>query len=167
MSKSKQYMNARDDCYEPDDEDWAYELYQERALESYRTEYAYTDRELRDYRKHTDRQLRELSKERKAIARDCKLELKFDVADDTYEVHLDSETSITMPREGLRRDETSRPLTRKDKRRQKKEHRKAQRFLENLMRARGEIPRSHQWLGRQELTSSGRCYVARVKVSTG
>jgi hypothetical protein len=56
-------MIARDDCYEPDlegyepdDEDWAYELYKERALESYRTEYAYIDRELRDYRKHTDRQ---------------------------------------------------------------------------------------------------------------
>jgi hypothetical protein len=138
--ESKQYMNARDNCYEPDDEDWAYELYKERALESYRTEYAYIDRELRDYRKHTNRQLRELSKERKAIARDCKLELKFDVADDTYEVHLDSETSITMPREGLRRDEASRPLTRKDKTKQKKEHRKRQRFLENLMRARGRNP---------------------------
>ena len=133
-------MNARDDCYEPDDEDWAYELYKERALESYRREYAYIDRELRDYRMHTDRQLRELSREKKSFARDCKLELEFDLADDTYEVHLDSETSITMPREGLRRDEASRPLTQKDKRRQKKEPRKVKRFLKEFNERAGRNP---------------------------
>ena len=125
-------MIARDDCYEPDDEDWAYELYKERALESYRTEYAYIDRELRDHRKHTDRQLRELSKEKKSFARDCKLELKFNLAANCYYW----ESSIVESRN----NKASRPLTRKDKRRQKKEHRKAQRFLENLMRARGRNP---------------------------
>jgi hypothetical protein len=50
MSESEQYMNARDDCYEPDDEGLAYELYKERQLEGYRIDYAYNDRELRDYR---------------------------------------------------------------------------------------------------------------------
>jgi hypothetical protein len=48
-------MNAPNDCYEPDDEDLAYELYKERPLEGYRIEYAHLDREVRDYRKHTDR----------------------------------------------------------------------------------------------------------------
>src|SRR6266487_6691539 len=91
MSESKQYMHARDDCYEPDwegyepdDEDLAYELYKERQLEGYRIEYAYLDRELRDYRKHTNRQLRELSKERKAFARDCMLEHEFNLAANCY-----------------------------------------------------------------------------------
>jgi hypothetical protein len=77
-------MNARDDCYEPDDEDLAYELYKERQLEGYRIDYAYIDRELRDYRKHTERQLRELSKERKSFARDCKLEHEFNLAPRLY-----------------------------------------------------------------------------------
>src|SRR4030095_12698846 len=112
-------MSARDDCYEPDDEDWAYELYKERALESYRTEYADIDRELRDYRKHTDRQLRELSKEKKSFERDCKLELEFNLNANCYSW----EPSIVESRN----NKASRPLTRKNKRRQKKEHRKAQR----------------------------------------
>jgi hypothetical protein len=132
-------MNARNDCYEPDwegyepdDEDWAYERYKERVFESMRLEYGEIDRELRDYHKHTDRQLRGLSKERKS--RECDLwnEYRYDVTNDTYEVDLDGETSITMPREGLRRDEASRPLTRKDKRRRRKDVRKAKRFLRNF-----------------------------------
>jgi hypothetical protein len=138
--ESKQYMNARDNCYEPDDEELAYELYKERVFEDMRIEYADFDRELRDYHKHTDRQLRDLNKEKKSLRRELWREYCYDVTDNTYEVHLDSETSITMPREGLRRDEASRPLTRKDKTKQKKEHRKRQRFLENLMRARGRNP---------------------------
>jgi hypothetical protein len=125
-------MSARDDCYEPDDEDWAYELYKERALESYRTEYAYIDRELRDYRKHTDRQLRELSKERKGIARDCKLELEFDVTDNCYSW----EPSIVESRN----NKASRPLTRKDKRRRRKEARKAERFLREFDARAGRNP---------------------------
>jgi hypothetical protein len=125
-------MNARDDYYEPDDEDWAYELYKERALESYRTEYAYIDRELRDYRKHTDRQLRELSKEKKSFERDCKLELEFNLAANRYSW----EPSIVESRS----NKASRPLTPKDKRRQKKKHRKAQRFFREFMRARGRNP---------------------------
>ena len=133
-------MNARDGYYEPFDEDLAYELYKEREFESLRLEYGDIDRELCDYRKHTDRQLRDLNKERKSLEQELWQEYQFDVVRDAYEVDLDSETSINMPREGLRRDEASRPLTRKDKRKQKKEHRKAQRFLENLMRARGRNP---------------------------
>ena len=132
-------MNARDDCYEsdwegyePDDEDWAYERYKERVFESMRLEYGEIDRELRDYHKHTDRQLRSLSKERKSCECDLWNEYRYDVTNDTYEVDLDGETSITMPREGLRRDEASRPLTRKNKRRRRKDARKTKRFLRNF-----------------------------------
>jgi hypothetical protein len=132
MSKSKQYMNARDDCYEPDDEDLAYELYKERQLEGYRIEYAYIDRELRDYRKHTDRQLRELSKERKSFARDCKLEHEFNLAGDCYY----GEPSIVQSRN----NKASRPLTRKDKRRRRKEARKAKRFLRQFDARAGRNP---------------------------
>jgi hypothetical protein len=125
-------MNASDDCYEPDDEDLAYELCKERQLEGYRMEYAYIDRELRDYRKHTDRQLRGLSKERESLRRELWSEYRYDITDDTYDVDLDGETSVTMPREGLRRDEPSCPFTRKDKRRRRKDVRKAKRFLRNF-----------------------------------
>jgi hypothetical protein len=124
MSESEQYMNVRDDCYEPDHEDLAYELYKESQLEGYRIEYAYIDRELRDYRKHTDRQLRELSKERKSFARDCKLEHEFNLAADCYY----GEPSIVESCN----NKASRTPTRKDKRRQKTEHRKAKRFLRNF-----------------------------------
>jgi hypothetical protein len=47
-------------------------------------------------------------------------------------VDLDGETSIIMPREGLRRDEASCPLTRKEKRRRRKAVRKAERFARNF-----------------------------------
>ena len=133
-------MNAPDDCYEPDDEALAYELYEERVFEDMREEYAYFDRELRDYRKHTDRQLRDFNKEKESLRRELRREYRYDVTDDTYEVHLDSETSITMPREGLRRDEASRPLTQKDKRRQKKEQRKVKRFLKEFNERAGRNP---------------------------
>jgi hypothetical protein len=136
-------MNARDDCYEPDDEELAYELYKEREFESWRSEYWDIDRELRDYRKHTDRQLRDLNKERKSLEQELWQEYRFDVARDVYEVDLDGETSITMPRNGSCRREVPRPLTRKNKRKLKKERRARRRdFSKNLMRARGEIPRS-------------------------
>jgi hypothetical protein len=122
MSESEQYMNARDDCYEPDwegyepDEDLAYELYKERQLEGYRIKYAYIDRELRDYRKHTDRQLRELNKERKAISSELWNEYRF-VAE------ADSFGSDTPP---------PRVLTRKDKRQMKTERRRGGRYLKQL-----------------------------------
>jgi hypothetical protein len=132
MSESEKYMNARDDCYEPDDEDLAYELYKERQLEGYRIDYAYIDRELRDYRKHTDRQLRELSKERKSFARDCELEHEFDLAADCYY----GEPSIVESRN----NKASRPLTRKDKRRRRKEARKAERFLRQFGARAGRNP---------------------------
>jgi hypothetical protein len=122
-------MNAPNDCYEPDDEDLAYELYKQREFESLRLEYGDIDRELRDYHKHTDRQLRDLNKERKSFRRELWSEYRYDVTDDTYDVDLDGETSITMPGEGLRRDEAPRPLTRKDKRRLKKDQRTAARCL--------------------------------------
>ena len=124
-------MHARDDCYEPDwegyepdDEELAYELYKQRQLEGYCIEYAYTDRELRDYRKHTDRQLRELSKERKAFARDCMLEHEFNLAANCYY----GEPSIVESRN----NKASRPLTRKDKRKLRKDVRKAKRSLRNF-----------------------------------
>ena len=87
------------------------------------------DRELRDCRQYTDRQLRELNKERKAFALELRMEYRFDAASDSFDVDLNDKTSITVPREGFRRDEAPRPLNRKDKRRQKKEHRKAMRFF--------------------------------------
>jgi hypothetical protein len=139
VSESKQYMNARDDCYEPDwegyepdDEELAYELYNEREFESLCLEYGDIDCELRDYRTHTDRQLRGLNKERKSLEQELWQGYQFDVARDAYEVDLDSETSITMPRNGSCRREVPRPLTRKDKRKLRKDVRKAKRFLRNF-----------------------------------
>jgi hypothetical protein len=125
-------MNAQDDCYEPDDEELAYELYKERVFEDMRIEYADFDRELRDYHKHTDRHLRDLNKEKKSLRRELWSEYRYDITDDAYDVDLDGETSVTMPREGLRRDEPSCPLTRRDKRRRRKDVRKAKRFLRNF-----------------------------------
>src|SRR5262245_56503674 len=110
--------------YEPDDDDFAWMVYQEREFESLRLEYGDIDRELRDYLKHTDRQLRDLNKERKSLEQELWQGYRFDVARDAYEVDLDSETSITMPRNGSCRREVPRPLTRKDKRRAKTKQRK-------------------------------------------
>jgi hypothetical protein len=160
-------MNARDDCYEPFYEDLAYELYKEREFESLRLEYGDIDRELRDFRKHTDRQLRGLNNERKSLARELWQEYQFDVARDAYEVDLDGETSITMPRNGSCRGEVPRPLTRKDKRRQRKEARKAQRFLRKFDERREKSCAVISGQEDRSFTSCGRCYVARVKVSTG
>jgi hypothetical protein len=119
-------MIASDDSYEPDWEDLAYECYKERVFESLRLEHGDIDRELRDYRKHTDRQLRDLNKERKSLEQELWQGYQFDVAGDAYEVDLDSETSITMPRNGSCR-EVPRPPSRKDKRRAKTEQRRAAR----------------------------------------
>jgi len=126
-------MIASDDSYEPDWEDLAYASYKEREFESLRLEYAEIDQELRDYNKHTDQQLRDLSKERQSLARELWQEYQFDAADDTYEVDLNSKTSISVPREGGW-DAASSPrnLTRKDKRINKKQIRRATRSLNNF-----------------------------------
>jgi hypothetical protein len=139
-------MIARDDCsesdwedYEPDLEDLVYELARERELESYRLEYDEIMRLIRASA-GTDRQLRNANKESKSISRDLFNEHRFDVAADTYDVDLDGETSITVPRSGMSRDEVPRAVTRKDKRRAKTTLRKAARQLQILTK-RGCSPR--------------------------
>jgi hypothetical protein len=126
--------------YQPDDEELAYDLYKEREFESMRLEYGDIDRELRDYHKHTDRQLRGLSKERKSLECDLWNEYRYDVTNDTYGVDLDGETSITVPRNGSYRYEEPRPLTRKDKRRRRKDARKTKRFLKEFNEHAGRNP---------------------------
>ena len=108
------------------DSDW---YFRQEQFESLRRDYLDADRALRDHGQYTDRQLRELNKERKAFALELQMEYRFDAASDTFDVVLNDKTSITVPRQGFRRDEAPRPLSRKDKRRQKTEHRKAVRFL--------------------------------------
>jgi hypothetical protein len=108
------------------DSDWYYRV---ERFESLRRDYEDADRALRDCCQYTDRQLRELNSVRRAYAWELRNEYQFDVADDTFDVDLTDKVSITVPRDGLRHDEAPRSLTRKDKRRQKKEHRKAVRFL--------------------------------------
>src|SRR2546423_12464957 len=68
---------------EPDDEDIAYMIAQEREVASLRSEYHDADRQLRNYQKHTDRQLRALSKEKKDCARDLAQAHQFDVVSDS------------------------------------------------------------------------------------
>jgi hypothetical protein len=113
-------MNARNDCYEPDwtaeEEELAYELYEEKEFESLRLEYGDIDRELRDYGKHTDRQLRELSKERKAISSELWHEYHFVAEADSFG------TDTPPPR----------VLTRKDKRQMKTERRRGGQYLQQL-----------------------------------
>ena len=108
------------------DSDW---YFRQEQFESLRRDYLDADRALRDHAQYTDRQLRELNKERKAFALELQMEYRFDAASDTFDVDLNDKTSITVPRQGFRRDEPPRPLSRKDKRRQKTEHRKAVRFF--------------------------------------
>jgi hypothetical protein len=118
--ESKQYMNARYDYYERDwtaeEEELAYELYEEKEFESLRLEYGDIDRELRDYGKHTDRQLREMGKLRKLLSRELSHKYSF-VAE------ADSFGSDTPP---------PRVLTRKDKRQMKTERRRGGKFLHQL-----------------------------------
>jgi hypothetical protein len=140
MSESKQYMIARDDCYEPDDEDLAYDLYKEDQFDSLRRYYIEATSALRDYRKYTDRQLCGLSSEMKFSKYELWSEYRYDVTSDTYEVNLNSETSITVPRNESYRYEDPRPLTRKDKRRRRKDARKAKRFLKEFNERAGRNP---------------------------
>jgi hypothetical protein len=119
------------------DSDWYYRV---ERFESLRRDYLDADRALCDYRGHTDRQLRELNWERKALAVELRLDYQFDAASDTFDVDLNDKTSITVPRQGFRRDEAPRPLSRKDKRRRKKENRKAVRFLREFDAGAGRNP---------------------------
>jgi hypothetical protein len=102
-------MNARADCHRPDDEDLAYDLCKEDQFDSLRRDYVEVTAALRDYRKYTDQQLRGLKKEKESLRRKLWREYQYDVTDDIYDVHLNSETSTTMPREELSRDEPSSP----------------------------------------------------------
>ena len=88
-------MNAPNDCYEPDDEELAYELYKGDQFESLRRDYVEATSALRDYRKYTDRQLRGLSSEMRFSKYELCSEYRYDVTSDTYEVNLNSVTSIT------------------------------------------------------------------------
>jgi hypothetical protein len=119
--------------YEPDDEDFAYMIAQEREIESLRSEYHDADRELRNYQKHTDRQLRELSKEKKDCARHLAWSHQFDVVSDSFEVEIADGVLDTVPwpygKGEEVSDEAPRLSTRKDKRRAKAEQRRAAKYL--------------------------------------
>jgi hypothetical protein len=120
--------------YEPDAEDFAWMVAQEREVTSLRSDYHETDNELRNYRGHTDRQLRGLSKEKKRIKRHLARAHNFDVKDDSFTVFGDDLDVIdTVPYAGsIGPEDDCRgpdPLTRKGKRRVKKEQRRAARYL--------------------------------------
>ena len=122
-----------DSYYEPDDEDFAYMIAQERELASLRSDYHDADRQFRYYQKQTDRQLRALSKEKKDCARTLARTHQFDVVSDSFDVEIADEVWDTVPwpydkGEDVS-DEPSRVVTRKDKRRAKTEQRKAARYL--------------------------------------
>lgn len=116
MSESKQYLNAPRDCYEPDDEELAYDLSMEGEFEYLRLVYGKVDQELRDYRKHTDQRLRKMGKLRKLLSRELSRKYSF-VAE------ADSFGSDTPP---------PRVLTRKDKRQMKTERRRGGKYLHQL-----------------------------------
>jgi hypothetical protein len=122
--------------YEPDCEDYAVELVeQERDFEAFRVGHDDVKRELCDYNKYTDRRLRNLYKEGKERAHDLWQRYQYHVELDCFEVSLDSETSITVPRNGV-----AHTLTRKDKKRMKKNLRKRGRRL-GILTKRGCSPR--------------------------
>jgi len=123
--------------YEPDWEDLAYDLARERELEGTVSHIRESERQLHASTK-PNRQLREISKESKSLARSLWEEYQFDVASDSFEVLLeDGESSVTVYSDGVPRE---RVLTRKDKRRNKKNRRKRERRLEILTK-RGCSPR--------------------------
>lgn len=125
-----------DTYYEPDAEDFALMIAEEKEVASLRSGYHDAIRELRDYQKHTDRRLRGLSKERKRIKRHLAWAHNFDVEDDSFAVFgndLDVIDTVPWPydEEGGEdeslSDEAPRPVTRKDKRRAKTEQRRRKR----------------------------------------
>ena len=113
-------MNARDDCYEPDwtaeEEELAYELYEEKEFEYLRLVYGKVDQELRDYRKHTDQRLRKMGKLRELLSRELLRKYSFVAEADCF-------GSDTPP---------PRVLTRKDKRQRKTELRRGGKYLHQL-----------------------------------
>ena len=126
--------NYEADSYcEPDYEDFAYMIAQEREVASLRSEYHDADRQLRNYKKHTDRQLRALSKEKKGCARDLARAHQFDVVNDSFDVEIADDVWDTVPWPYDEGEDVSykapRVLTRKDKRRAKAEQRRAARYL--------------------------------------
>jgi len=151
-------MIARDDCsesdwedYEPDWEDLVWLDYQERVFESMRLEYDEITRAIRASA-GTNRQLRNANKESKSISHELFNEYRFDVASDSYDVDLDGETSITVSRTGVSRDEAPHPLSRKSKRIAKKRIRRATSYLRQFeVTKQGEKSLPSQRLGRQEL----------------
>jgi hypothetical protein len=126
--------NYEPDSYcEPDDEDFAYMIAQEREVASLRSEYHDAHRQLCNYQKYTDRQLRALSKEKKGCERDLAQAHQFDVVSDSFDVETADDVWDTVPwpyEEGEDvSDRASRVLTRKDKRRAKTKQRKAAKYL--------------------------------------
>ena len=138
-------MIPRDDLYEPDSEECAYMLAQERNFESLCNEHDVVGQELRDYRKHTDRQLRDLSRERGAIEHELRSQYRYDAISGTSEIELAEHVYISVDRYG-----SECKSSRKDKRRMKK-HARARARRRILTNDRGEIPCGSQRLGRQEL----------------
>jgi hypothetical protein len=157
-------MNAAviksDDSYEPDCEDLAYQLYKEREFEQWVSWIRESEGQCRAATK-PDRELRNMNNERKALARELWQEYQFDVDTDSFEVSEDSETYVTFPRNGV-----SRSLSRKDKRRMRGNLRKHLRKQFGILTKRGRSPRQVRGYEDTRLGESGRCYVARVKVST-
>jgi len=137
---------------QPDAEDFAWMIAQEKEQTLLRSEYHETDQKLRDYQRHTDRQLRGFNKEKKSVARTLSWRHHFDVLSDSFEVEVGDDIYDTVPWDYSEdfRGEVPRALTRKDKRRAKTKRRKAERNL-RIWRTRGDISRCRQWLGRQEL----------------
>jgi hypothetical protein len=114
--------------YEPDAEDFAWMIAQEKEQTLQRSEYHEADQKLRDYQRHTDRQLRGFNKKKKSVARTLSRSHHFDVVSDRFEVEVGDDIYDTVPwpySEDFR-GEVPRALTRKDKRRKKKERRKAE-----------------------------------------
>jgi hypothetical protein len=130
----KQDMIAPPDSYEPDCEDIAWEREKETELESFRSEHGDIIQAIRASSK-TDRQLRDASKEGKSIKRELWERYQFDVGTDSFEVSLDGENYFTVPRNGV-----AHTLTRKDKKRMKKNLRKRGRRL-GILTKRGCSPR--------------------------
>ena len=126
--------NYEPDSYcEPDEEDFAYMIAQEREVASLRSEYHDAYRQLCNYQKYTDRQLRALSKAKKGCARDLAGAHQFDVVSDSFDVEIADDVWDTVPwpyDEGEDvSDKAPRVLTRKDKRRAKADQRRTARYL--------------------------------------
>ena len=144
-----------DNYREPDEEDFAYMVAQEREVTSLRSGYHEADKELRNYQRHTDRQLRALYKARKRIERHLARAHHFDVFSDSFEVQVGEDASDSVPwpygdEEEDAGDNATRALTRKDKRRTKTKQRKAANYLRIGARS-GRNHVQRHWLGRHEL----------------